>query len=98
MTTVTKTQPWIEFLNNFYKEKYSFTDKETYLIWVQNWKKAYKEISDTIRDLRISQSNHNTHSGDNASKKHNLRVKARFLMDIRMEGKTKSAKMKKSMG
>jgi hypothetical protein len=31
----------------------TFTDRETYLAWRRQWKTEYKEISQTIRDLKF---------------------------------------------
>ena len=41
-----------------YQERYSainkqdFTDKESYLAWVRNWKNFYKELSQEIRTVK----------------------------------------------
>ena len=37
--------------------KFTFTTKETYLSYRANWKKTYRELSDTIRLLRFAYAN-----------------------------------------
>lgn len=37
----------------YWNKYYTFTDRETYLEWVSNWKKLYKDISLAIRYLKM---------------------------------------------
>jgi len=34
--------------------KLSFTNKESYLVWVHSWKDFYKELSQEIRSVKIN--------------------------------------------
>lgn len=37
----------------YWKKYYTFTDRDSYLMWVSNWKKLYKDISIAIRYLKM---------------------------------------------
>jgi hypothetical protein len=80
------------------------SSKEAYLAWVQEWKEEYKNVSESIRHLRVRLSEPheieliNTSYGhvfySKASKlqgaKHDLRWKAKFMLEQRHEGKKQS--------
>ncbi len=72
-----------------------YTDKESYLEWVQNWKANYKELSVKLR--KIKQENKGWQSGGwrLAEEIRGMKDSATIQLLIRRENKIKSYQMMK---
>lgn len=81
---------------------YEFTNRESYLLWVKDWKETYKTISENIRHnkqmvknlSREGISSPQWHMYQHKLSKHGTKEEAREYMKIRMEAKALSKTMR----
>ncbi len=84
-----------EVFRNFEKQV-PFTDRESYLKWKDEWRAAYKWLSQEIREAkngRSSLKNPNSY-GHAITRAYYGRTYARNMMEMRMEAKEISIKMR----
>lgn len=84
-----------QVFKNFEKQ-IPFTDRESYLKWKDEWRAAYKWLSQEIREAkngRSSKKNPTTY-GDAITRAHYGREYAHSMMEMRMEAKEISVRMR----
>lgn len=79
----------------YFEKQIPFNNRESYLQWKQEWKEAYKQLSSDIREAKIMRKPKNSPIyWDYASRARMGRDIARHMMEMRMEAKDISIKMR----
>lgn len=79
----------------YFKKTIPFTDRESYLQWKVEWKEAYKQLSLDIRESKLNRKPKNSPVyWEWGTRAYLGRSIARRMMEIRMEAKEISIKMR----